>query len=239
MGPTIISVWSLLQEIILGVGANELHRQLVNRLQKRDAASPDFQEALYHSLLRAVDTLGKALSTEDLPYFQSIPDLRERREEQQRVREIFNTIQARFPTMGTFNQPVDARSFFLKVENLSLRLMIFRVIGRNTPISGTMKYTKYTSASTFAILFSYQSQIYGLQPLRLPPRWDCQFATIPHLPLTERHCGSGCCGRTPRSHLLRHPSPNDKTRFNLDGGLCARISGTRAAPPPWSSSRTG
>jgi len=107
MEPTIISVWSLLQEIILGVGANELHRQLVNRLQKGDAASPDFQEALYHSLLRAVDTLGKALSTEDLPYFQSISDLRDRREEQQRVKEIFNTIQARFPTTSTLNQPVE------------------------------------------------------------------------------------------------------------------------------------
>jgi hypothetical protein len=100
------TAWSLLQQASLGVGVNELHRQLVNRLQKSDRDSLNLQKALRRSLLDAVDTLGQALSVETHPYFQSIPDLWERRDERQRVNEIFNTIRGHFSATGALRDPV-------------------------------------------------------------------------------------------------------------------------------------
>lgn len=77
--------WTLLKEVSLGVGANELHRLLVERIQRAGAADLDLQKALYASLCEAVDSLGKTLSIDSHPYFQRISNLKERRDEQQRV----------------------------------------------------------------------------------------------------------------------------------------------------------
>ena len=103
---TLVSAWSLLKTISLGVGTNELHRQLVGLLAKRDAASLNLQQVLHHSLLKAIDTLCSVLSSENHPYFQAISNLRERREEQERVRQILESVRAQFPTTGTLQRPV-------------------------------------------------------------------------------------------------------------------------------------
>lgn len=102
----IASAWSLLKEISLGIGANELHRQLVERFQRAGAADLDLQKALYASLLDAVDSLSKALSAENHPYFVATPDLNERRDKRQRVQEIFKEIRAHFPKISALQSPV-------------------------------------------------------------------------------------------------------------------------------------
>ncbi|MFX0200113.1 MAG: hypothetical protein ACFFCW_28670 [Candidatus Hodarchaeota archaeon] len=99
--------WSLLQQISLGVGINELHRQLVNRLKKKDAGSINIQIALYLSLLESVDTLSKTLSNIDHPYFKSIANLQDRREEQKRVNKVFKLIQAHFPSNYSIQKPIE------------------------------------------------------------------------------------------------------------------------------------
>jgi len=101
----IASAWSLLKDISLGVGANELHRQLVERFQRSGAANLDLQKALYASLLDAVDSLGKTLSSENHPYFLAISDLHERHDEQKRVQEIFKEIRAHLPKTSALQSP--------------------------------------------------------------------------------------------------------------------------------------
>jgi len=104
---TILSgAWSLFKGICLEVGGNELHRQLVERFERAGDADLDLQKALYASLCDAVDSLGKTLSTENHPHFQSIPDFKERHDEQQRVKKIFRTIRAQFPAVSALKSPV-------------------------------------------------------------------------------------------------------------------------------------
>ena len=107
--PAIIELgWSLLGEVVLGVGTNELHRQLVDRLQRRGAAGFSLQRELHNCLLRAIDTLVKYLSSENHPYFQRISDPQGRHDERQRVKEILRAIRSRFPETGTLLQgPVE------------------------------------------------------------------------------------------------------------------------------------
>ena len=99
--------WGLFGQIALGVGVNELHRQVVDRLSKPDPESLRLQKALHKSLLDAVDTLGRSLSDEQHPYFRALADPIERKNEQQRIREIFQSIRRRFPETGSLHQPLD------------------------------------------------------------------------------------------------------------------------------------
>jgi len=99
--------WGLFGEIALGVGINELHRQMADRLSKPNAESLRLQKALHHSLLDAVETLGRSLSGEQHPYFRAIVDPVERKNEQRRVRKIFESIRRRFPETGSLQQPLD------------------------------------------------------------------------------------------------------------------------------------
>jgi len=119
--------WELLKAVSLGVGVNELHRQMVRQLQRSDVTSFNLQRALHQSLLQAVDTLGRTLSDENHPYYQSITSPKKRREERQRIKGIFEIIQSRFPTTGTLQRPVELllegeveRSTREQLDNLGL-----------------------------------------------------------------------------------------------------------------------
>lgn len=98
--------WDILQSGMLGVGINELHRRLVNTLQRQDSGSVDLQKALYRSLLSSIKVLGEALSSEEQPYFNAITDFRKRNEELQRVKHIFLQIRQEFPKVSALSAPV-------------------------------------------------------------------------------------------------------------------------------------
>jgi len=117
--------WLLLQDVSIGVGANELHRRLVEHFQKEGAANLDIQKALYGSLLEAIDSLRKALTSEEHPYYQAIENLQTRREERERVDEIFKGMRAKFPKVSALKSPVPTMlegSAGIEVKNLLGRL---------------------------------------------------------------------------------------------------------------------
>ena len=103
---SLMFAWSLFGDICLGVGINELHRQMVERFDKADVYSLSLQKALHSSLLDAVQSLAASLSDEKHPYFRSI-DPSIRHDEKKRVEKLFQEIYAQFPKTGSLYHPID------------------------------------------------------------------------------------------------------------------------------------